>query len=113
MRGATMYGLSMNVISSRVLKYTYGVKARERWTEGNPIERKTDDGRIDKFSCIVEREYCDEPGVDLLGQITINLTGLGLDELKFGLNFGRTEITATAKNKTNGKMMETIFEYFK
>ena len=30
-RGAAMYGLSLNVISSRVLKYTYGIQVRNYW----------------------------------------------------------------------------------
>ncbi|GBC10507.1 hypothetical protein RclHR1_00970008 [Rhizophagus clarus] len=67
-RGATLYGLSllsstksseMNnikcIITTRVIKFTYGVKIRNYWMEGDPIERKLRGGRIDKFHYIVKR----------------------------------------------------------
>ncbi|GBC10508.1 hypothetical protein RclHR1_00970009 [Rhizophagus clarus] len=43
------------VISSRVLKHTYGIKVRNYWMEGDPIERKIQGGRIDRFHCIAKR----------------------------------------------------------
>ncbi|CAB4491866.1 unnamed protein product [Rhizophagus irregularis] len=46
-RGAAMYGLSIgSVISSRVLKYTYGVAYGRKWEKGDPIDKKTPDGMI-------------------------------------------------------------------
>ncbi|GBC10505.1 hypothetical protein RclHR1_00970006 [Rhizophagus clarus] len=65
--GATLYGLSINnsendnfdeshsVISSRILKYTYGIEVRNYWMEGDPIERKIRGGRIDRFHCLARR----------------------------------------------------------
>ncbi|PKY37991.1 hypothetical protein RhiirA4_500116 [Rhizophagus irregularis] len=67
LRGATLYGLSLKnsdndnfdnfhyVISNRILKYTYGIKVRNYWMEGDPIERKIRDGRIDRFHCLARR----------------------------------------------------------
>ncbi|RGB28804.1 hypothetical protein C1646_341960 [Rhizophagus diaphanus] len=53
-RGATLYGLNPSVICGvRILKYTYGIKVRNYWVEGDPIDRKLHDGRIDKFDCLV------------------------------------------------------------
>ncbi|CAB4425207.1 unnamed protein product [Rhizophagus irregularis] len=68
-RGAVMYGSSLKnseyieniilkinpVVYSRVLKYTYGIKVRNYWMEGDPIERKLRKGRIDRFHCIAKR----------------------------------------------------------
>ncbi|RIA95889.1 hypothetical protein C1645_733658 [Glomus cerebriforme] len=68
-RGAALYGLSLKnsvrnnsannimtyVISSRILKYTYGIQQITYWMEGDPIERKTPDGYIFKFHCLVRR----------------------------------------------------------
>jgi uncharacterized protein YlaN (UPF0358 family) len=69
-RGAAIYGLSIRlnnlnnvgnddnmkcVISSRVLKYTYGVKATTRWVKGDPISRKVYGDHIEKFLCLARR----------------------------------------------------------
>ncbi|PKY37990.1 hypothetical protein RhiirA4_439064 [Rhizophagus irregularis] len=67
LRGATLYGLSLKnsdndnfdnfhyVISNRILKYTYGIKVRNYWMEGDPIEKKTRNGRIDRFHRLAKR----------------------------------------------------------
>ncbi|CAG8462278.1 12961_t:CDS:2 [Funneliformis mosseae] len=150
-RGAVMYGLSMNsdsnVIASRILKYTYGVKVRKFWTKDDPIHRKVHDGRIDKFDCLAKRgtpmnvnqeitctylplyptqtkvvfylyytqeydaQYCDEPGMKLLGKLNMDLPGAGLDKLSFGLAFGQMEVTATVKNETNEQKSKINFEF--
>ncbi|PKK80355.1 actin-like ATPase domain-containing protein [Rhizophagus irregularis] len=66
-RGAALYGFSLFnskddnmkvtrcIIATRILKYTYGIKVRNYWLEGDPIERKIRDGRIDRFHCIAKR----------------------------------------------------------
>ncbi|PKC12622.1 hypothetical protein RhiirA5_463020 [Rhizophagus irregularis] len=157
-RGAVMFGSSLKnsennikkinlVIHSRVLRYTYGIQVRNYWNEGDPVERKMRNGRIDRFSCIVRRGqcvsfdqvfpkiftplspmqkkvcfrihytkeydalYCDEPGMELLGTLTIYLHGSGtLDNLSLAFTFGRLEIAATAKNETSGRHCKTTFE---
>ncbi|CAG8709902.1 16751_t:CDS:2 [Racocetra persica] len=61
-RGAAYYGLSMKntangvalnwdkfVVKTRVLKYTYGIKKSMKWKDGDPKNRKSYDGYIDKF----------------------------------------------------------------
>ncbi|RGB24188.1 hypothetical protein C1646_821728 [Rhizophagus diaphanus] len=65
--GATLYGLSLFnsendnmkvtrcIITTRILKYTYGIKVRNYWMEGDPIERKLRNGHIDRFHCIAKR----------------------------------------------------------
>ncbi|CAG8549816.1 7737_t:CDS:2 [Funneliformis caledonium] len=151
-RGAVIYGLSStnsdsNVIASRIIKYTYGVKVRKCWTKDDPIHRKVNDGRIDKFDCLVKRgtpmnvnqeimcsylplyptqtkvvfylyytkvydaKYCDEPGMKLLGKLTMDLPGSGLDNLSFGLAFGQMEVTATVKNENNNQKSKINFEF--
>ncbi|CAG8579865.1 14374_t:CDS:2 [Funneliformis caledonium] len=69
-RGAVIYGLSIKsnnlnnigdddnlkcIISSRVLKYTYGIKTRYKWVNGDPVSRRTHDGYISKFSLLARR----------------------------------------------------------
>jgi molecular chaperone DnaK (HSP70) len=67
-RGAAIYGKSLQksrnlnklnnskcVIATRVLKYTFGTKVSPLWKLGDPPERLTFGGRIQKFRRIVER----------------------------------------------------------
>ncbi|CAB4424819.1 unnamed protein product [Rhizophagus irregularis] len=54
-RGAVMYGLSSNVISTRILKYTYGIEELKYWMEGDPISRRLQNGRIVRFHCLAKR----------------------------------------------------------
>ncbi|CAB4375327.1 unnamed protein product [Rhizophagus irregularis] len=65
-RGATMYGLSISsnlnnignnrrVISSRILKYSYGCDMWKKWEHGDPIERRTPEGFIAKFKRLAKR----------------------------------------------------------
>ncbi|GES97225.1 hypothetical protein GLOIN_2v1783264 [Rhizophagus clarus] len=47
-----------------------------------------------------DAEYCDDPGVELLGELHIDLPGSDLDRyVLFGMTFGKIEIDATSKNK--------------
>ncbi|RGB28799.1 hypothetical protein C1646_767346 [Rhizophagus diaphanus] len=156
-RGATLYGLSLNssnmkvtkcIITTRIFKYTFGIKM-----EGDPIERKLRNGRIDRFHCIAKRgtqvntnkkfttyftplspmqrkvsfgiyytteydaKYCDEPGMMLLGKISVYLADSGesgksglLDKLFFAFIFGEMGISFIARNETNGQNYKTTFE---
>ncbi|PKK80354.1 hypothetical protein RhiirC2_859927 [Rhizophagus irregularis] len=57
-RGAVMYGLSLkkgNVISTRTLKYTYGIEVVNYWMDGDPTSRKLHNGRIVRFHCLARR----------------------------------------------------------
>ncbi|CAB4437265.1 unnamed protein product [Rhizophagus irregularis] len=162
-RGAAIYGLSIRlndlnnignddnmkcVISSRVLKYTYGMKVIPKWEEGDPIHRKIYDDRIEKFDCLATRgtkmdinqeitstrlpycseqksmffglyyteeydgTYCDDPGMKLLGDFSIDLPGSGIDRsVLLGITFGKMEIIATAKNKQTGQSYKTTFKF--
>ncbi|RIA87528.1 hypothetical protein C1645_284817 [Glomus cerebriforme] len=164
-RGATLYGLGLydtvvnnsndNVrhkLTTRILKFTYGIKVYDVWKKSDPEERKTSKREIIRFFPIkgakrgkevkidqeiivkdlgpndpfqtkatfyvyytreYDAKYCDEPGVKLLGKLTINLPDihLGLDRpLIFGLSFGKMEIKGTARNATNGQSYLTTFE---
>jgi hypothetical protein len=56
-------------------------------------------------------KYCDEPGMKLLGKLTIYLPGLGsLDKLLFGFTFGQMEIAITVMNTTNRQHCKTKFD---
>ncbi|EXX70473.1 hypothetical protein RirG_087050 [Rhizophagus irregularis DAOM 197198w] len=164
-RGATLYGLGLydNVnnidsdvrlkLTTRILKFTYGIKIFDKWKKSDPIERKTPKGEIIKFlpiegatkgkevkideDVIVDNllgpnnpfqtaatfhvyytreanaKYCDEPGMEYLGKLKINLPDVHLGynrPLKFGLSFGRMEIKATARYTINGQSRLTTFE---
>ncbi|KAF0480257.1 hsp70 family protein [Gigaspora margarita] len=54
-RGAVMYGLDMDAIKNRVLKWTYGVAVHPKFQEGDPPSRKESDGRIKKFCLMAKR----------------------------------------------------------
>ncbi|CAG8607046.1 14532_t:CDS:2 [Funneliformis mosseae] len=161
-RGAAIYGINLHnadnyspdgikcIISSRVLKFTYGIKTASKWKKDDPKERRTFDGHIYRFSCVAKRgtktlvdkeividdlipqypfqtvgifqiyytreyeaKFCDEDGMELLGTLKIDLPDLDLGynrPVAFGLKFGSMEITATARNDTNGQNYQTTFE---
>ncbi|GES97278.1 hypothetical protein GLOIN_2v1788280 [Rhizophagus clarus] len=55
-------------------------------------------------------QYCDENGMEKLGNLLISLPDVHLGQYRpvlFGLTFGRMEITATAKNQLNGQNYQT------
>lgn len=55
-RGAVEYGLDMDTIKTRVLKWTYGVEAYEKFKEGiDPHSRKNKDGYVLRFSLLAKR----------------------------------------------------------
>ncbi|GBB85959.1 hypothetical protein RclHR1_01240010 [Rhizophagus clarus] len=162
-RGAAIYGLSIRlndlnnignddnmkcVISSRVLKYTYGISYFTKWKEGDPAHKKDYSGNIKKFHCLAKRgtkldinqeietfcgplfahqkslineiyytqeydgEYCDDPGMKLLGKFHTDLPGYGIDRNVFlGIIFGKMEIIATAKNMQTGQSYRTTFKF--
>jgi hypothetical protein len=58
-------------------------------------------------------EFCDEPGMKLLGTLKIDLpdTHLGLDrDVEFSLIFGKMELVAKAKNLQNERIYNTSFD---
>ncbi|CAB5381591.1 unnamed protein product [Rhizophagus irregularis] len=148
-RGATMYGLSIiskkSVISSRILKYTYGVDMLRKWEYGDPINRKLPEGFIVKFQCLARRgtkmnidqvtrvpilknqenmlfkiyytreydaEYCDDPGMKLLGELIVSLPGSGLHRsILIELTFGKMELIATLKNELTGQSGIATFNF--
>ncbi|CAB5341299.1 unnamed protein product [Rhizophagus irregularis] len=58
-------------------------------------------------------KYCDEPGVELLGNFSVHMpdTHLGLNRsVLYTLRFGEMEIRATAKNKQNDVEYHTTFK---
>ncbi|CAG8500112.1 2029_t:CDS:2 [Racocetra fulgida] len=148
-RGAVEYGLDMDAIKSRVLKWTYGVAVYPIFQEGDPLSRKTSNGRIQKFRLMAKRgvqveinqqfstrqypvepnqtmilfrfyytprksaQYCDESGMNKLGEFRVDLpdTHLGINRpVLLTLCFGSMEIIAIAKNETNGNVYQTAFE---
>src|SRR6266498_3055762 len=58
--------------------------------------------------------YCDEPGMELLGELHINLPDVHLGRNRpctLSLLFGDMEIKAKAFNQTNGQNYQTKFEF--
>jgi hypothetical protein len=127
-RGATLYGLLVYdkvtnnsesgvrlKLTTRKLKFTYGIKIIDTWKKSDPEERKTTKGEIIRFLPIgkakrgesvnideyifadkelgpnnpfqtiatfhvyytreYEAKYCNEPGMEYLGKLKINLPG--------------------------------------
>ncbi|GES84968.1 hypothetical protein GLOIN_2v1702288 [Rhizophagus clarus] len=54
--GACEYGLDTKAVSTRVLKWTYGVLVSPKWQPGDPLSRKNSFGRIDKFYLMAKKE---------------------------------------------------------
>ncbi|KAF0520399.1 actin-like ATPase domain-containing protein [Gigaspora margarita] len=54
-RGAVEYGLDMDAIKNRVLKWTYGVSLFDDFKAGDPPSRKTSEGLIEKFHVMAKR----------------------------------------------------------
>jgi hypothetical protein len=68
------------------------------------------------FNILYTREYdakyCDEPGMMVLGKLTIDLPGSGLlDRLLFEFIFGQMEITVSVKNEFNGQNYSTNWKF--
>ncbi|CAG8513962.1 9562_t:CDS:2, partial [Scutellospora calospora] len=54
-RGAVEYGLDMDKIKTRVVKWTYGIELYSEFDKGDPLSRKTSDGLISKFKPMAKR----------------------------------------------------------
>ncbi|CAB4438834.1 unnamed protein product [Rhizophagus irregularis] len=144
------YAIYATCTTTRVLKYTYGIKVCLDWKKGDSPDRRTPDGKIFKFSPLVKRgtvvevgkvfslyehvlllpcqtgfsfeiymssncdpRYCDEPGMEYVGTLRIDLPDVHLGynrPVTFGLSFGHMEISAFAKNNVNGQNYKTSFE---
>ena len=64
------------------------------------------------FRNLLRPEYCDEIGMNLLGELRIDLPGSGLDRpVLFGISFGKMEITAASKNKQTGQSYKTTLKF--
>ncbi|GBC29110.2 hypothetical protein GLOIN_2v1687711 [Rhizophagus irregularis DAOM 181602=DAOM 197198] len=121
-------------ISPRVLKYTYGIKYNWKGSEdpthggkncrfktlvkrGTEItfdqtfsfnfkpESKTSESFAIYYTQKYNIEYCDEPGMTLLGKLNIDLPDVHLDNrrIDFGLTFGQYEIIASTRNENRQK----------
>ena len=54
--------------------------------------------------------YCDEPGMELLGQLQMNLPQQGMDRtIEFNMIFGQMELKAYAKNLKTGEIVTATF----
>jgi len=138
--GAVKYGLNSDVIATRVLKWTYGTDVIREWKPNDPEEQKLPNGKIVKFSRLIEcdqpipvnkvistiftpssifqrrmgldiyiteehdADFCNSPGVRLLGNWFINLPiTLSLRPVLVLLVFGEIEISAFAVNLESGR----------
>ncbi|RIA82248.1 hypothetical protein C1645_809689 [Glomus cerebriforme] len=60
-----------------------------------------------------DAQYCDEDGMELLGNLSIYLPDVNLGikrSILFALKFGQMEITASAKNQLTGQNYQTTFK---
>ncbi|CAG8574547.1 6288_t:CDS:2, partial [Acaulospora colombiana] len=116
LRGAVEYGLNVQIIKNRVLKYTYGIRCSYNARILNSFFRMATRGtKVDndiriKFDVYYTKkhngDYTTDEGMNLLGTFTIDCPDpeLGLRRpIDFSLRFGESEIIATAVNRTNGR----------
>ncbi|CAB4385705.1 unnamed protein product [Rhizophagus irregularis] len=120
-RGAVIYGLSTIlygtefdglklVISSRLLKFTYGIQYN--WKSSDDL---THDGKNCKFKTLVKRDTEITPDQTFSfnfkpGSKQINVQ-LDSRSINFGLTFGQYEIIASARNERNRQEHMATFCY--
>nr|CAG8460612.1 7376_t:CDS:10 [Entrophospora candida] len=63
-RGACEYGLDMKIVSTKVLKWTYGIRLSHEWQAGDLSSRKTTDDQIYKFSFMARKETESDAGME-------------------------------------------------
>ncbi|CAJ0840033.1 14063_t:CDS:2 [Entrophospora sp. SA101] len=63
-RGACEYGLDMKIVSTRVLKWTYGIRLSHEWQTGDLSSRKTTDDQIYKFSFMARKGTESDVGME-------------------------------------------------
>ncbi|CAG8662851.1 6583_t:CDS:2 [Rhizophagus irregularis] len=114
--GACEYGLDTKAVSTRVLKWTYGVLISPKWQPGDPPSRKDSNGRIDKFFLMAEKEvqvdvdkefserlypsYPNQTSIDFCIYYTSKYSATYCDE---------PEMNFLATNETNRKVYRTTF----
>ncbi|RIA82063.1 hypothetical protein C1645_789124, partial [Glomus cerebriforme] len=54
-KGAVQYGLREEIVSTRVLKWTYGTDIARKWQQNDPIDKRRDDGLIIAFERLAKR----------------------------------------------------------
>ncbi|CAG8657762.1 272_t:CDS:2, partial [Cetraspora pellucida] len=100
--GAVQYGLDMNNIKTRVLKWTYGIKFIQNFKRVLTRHHKCEHEII--LFTKLSIGYCDEPEVKVLAEFDIELPNihLGIDRLvSVNLCFGKMEMMVTVKNVSN------------
>ncbi|CAG8514439.1 20547_t:CDS:2 [Dentiscutata erythropus] len=120
-KGAVAYGLNMDLVESRVLKWTYGVQGTnvsvnqtfcKEYKPLNPNQAMAE-FRV-YITAAYQPEYINNVEMRLLGTLKISLSKrptLGRERpVEFGLTFGMMEIKATARNKLTNEEYPTTFE---
>ncbi|CAG8675854.1 9753_t:CDS:2, partial [Funneliformis mosseae] len=112
-RGACEYGLDMKTVTTRVLKWTYGVEVSEKWIMLPIYPNQTSILFKFFYTTKYNATFCDEPEMKSLCNFTIDLpdTHLGLNRpVLISLRFASMESTVvTAKNEINGEVYRTTF----
>ncbi|CAG8525150.1 8434_t:CDS:10 [Ambispora leptoticha] len=68
-KGAVAYGLKMETVNTRVLKWSYGIEILGKWQPGvDPKKRRTQDGRIYRFNRLAERRKPVEVNKEFTGE---------------------------------------------
>ncbi|CAG8494715.1 11419_t:CDS:10 [Ambispora leptoticha] len=56
LKGAVAYGLNMEAVETRILKWSYGIEVLVEWDPSeDPFERRTFEGRVHRFQKLAER----------------------------------------------------------
>ncbi|CAB4446879.1 unnamed protein product [Rhizophagus irregularis] len=128
MKGAVKYGLSEEVIESRVLNWTYGTCIVRKWLPTDPLSYKLPNGYVKVFEKFGEEgygasvklnnaKYIGDPEIKLLRKFQLELPELDSYEdieditISFILKFGRVRMSAIAENKNTGHECKVTFKY--
>ncbi|CAG8551071.1 1869_t:CDS:2, partial [Dentiscutata erythropus] len=110
-RGALEYGLNMDIVQTRVLKFCYGVEVSAKWEKHDPPERRTPSGRIFKFHRLALRGV--EVAVDQKFYYTAGPVVPNQTDMTFNIYItpdnNAKYFKATAVNKRNGQIYESTF----
>ncbi|CAG8826303.1 25837_t:CDS:2, partial [Gigaspora margarita] len=100
--GACEYGLDINTVTTRVLKWTYGVLVSKLWKTGDPLSRKDSNSRIDKFLLLARKGT----KVNVNEEFSERLDQSVLIILRFA---SMENTVATAKSEHSGEVYRTVF----
>ncbi|WAR14096.1 HS12A-like protein, partial [Mya arenaria] len=114
LKGAVRFGHNPSIVSSRIMKYTYGTEVYAIFDE----KKHPDEKKFWKNGKTTQKnpEFTTDPGCELLGEVELeNSTDIPFEQqdIETTFMFGDTELLVKKKNTTTGREAYMTFECFK